>query len=161
MSSIICALQHLQLFLQGSGREIVRGSASCGYGTIGPEIWPKGAVGQISSSSSLQKLPNSCGACIQVGLLVSMIPNICLTQQLISFHLLRSLSCVLLQVKPAGASVTVQIQVIDVCSSCPANEVGLLQPQLWTLSGGQGTQTGADDTAISYRQVREAYRSTR
>ena len=49
---------------QGSGREIVRGSASCGYGPIGPESWPAVAVGQISSINSLQ--PNPCGLCLEV-----------------------------------------------------------------------------------------------
>ena len=46
------------------------------------------------------------------------------------------------------------VQVIDVCTSCAEHEVGLLQPQLWTLSKGPGTQTGADDLPVSYRQVR-------
>ena len=42
----------------------MRGSASCGYGPIGPESWPKLAVGQISSVNSLK--PNACGVCVEV-----------------------------------------------------------------------------------------------
>ena len=45
------------------------------------------------------------------------------------------------------------VRVIDVCASCAEHEVGILQPQLWTLSKGQGTWTGANNVAISYRQV--------
>ena len=55
---------HLLCSGQGSGREIVRGSASCGYGPIGPESWPNIAVGQISSINSLQS--NACGSCLEV-----------------------------------------------------------------------------------------------
>ena len=42
----------------------MRGSASCGYGPIGPESWPAVAVGQISSINALH--PNPCGVCLEV-----------------------------------------------------------------------------------------------
>ncbi len=58
--------------MQGSGREIVRGSASCGFGPIGPESWPNGAVAQISGSTLLQPVTNACGACIEVNFVVDV-----------------------------------------------------------------------------------------
>ena len=64
--------------------------------------------------------------------------------------------CSGLQVRGGGDSGTVYVQIIDVCTSCAEHEIGLLQPQLWTLSKGPGTQTGADDVPISYRQVPRA-----
>lgn len=57
-----------------------------------------------------------------------------------------------LQVKYGGASVVVQI--IDICNSCHENKINLLQPQLYSLSSGINTQTGAEDIPVSYRQVR-------
>lgn len=63
--------------------------------------------------------------------------------------------CTGLQVR-GGDSDAVYVQVIDVCASCAEHEVGILQPQLWTLSKGQGTRTGANNVAISYRQVPRA-----
>ena len=61
------SIPRMAFSMQGSGREIVRGSASCGFGPIGPESWPDGAVAQISSSNSLQQVTNVCGACLEVG----------------------------------------------------------------------------------------------
>ena len=60
----VMTMLHFGCSGQGSGREVVRGSASCGYGPIGPESWPAVAVGQISSINSLQ--PNPCGVCLEV-----------------------------------------------------------------------------------------------
>ena len=53
-----------------------------------------------------------------------------------------------LQVRYGGSSVV--IQVIDVCSSCSENAIGLLQPQLYGLN----TQTGVHSIPVLYRQVR-------
>ena len=60
---------------------------------------------------------------------------------------------VMLQVRSGEASTTVQVQLIDISTSLTANEVGLLQPQLWTLSNGQVSQSDAEPLPISYRQV--------
>lgn len=139
--------------MQGSGREIVRGSASCGFGPIGPESWPNGAVAQISSSNSLQQVTNVCGACIEVGLHATCL----LLRQAFLVKPATGKACaelhVMLQVRSAEASTAVQVQLIDISTSLSADEIGLLQPQLWTLSNGQVSQSDAEPFSISYRQV--------
>ena len=59
----------------------------------------------------------------------------------------------MLQVRSADASTAVQVQLIDISTSLSADEIGLLQPQLWTLSNGQVSQSDAEPFSISYRQV--------
>ena len=78
-------------YVQGPGLEIVKGTASCGYGTIVPDCWPGVAVAQISSVNAFQSFPSVCGLCLEVGYQFTRLAGHCKPQRRHSIYLHSSL----------------------------------------------------------------------